>query len=311
MKILITGAGSPLGQSIAKAAIIADLDIEIFIGDHSDSAPGFRAFNLQNVVTPSVAKQEYKEFMSNFIVDNQIDFVVPTISPEFVFFGNNVELWESMGCKILMNDFACQSLADDKYSSIKSLESAGFRVPYTRKASEFEYEIEFPLVIKPRTGASGKSVHVVKNANEFESVLFNADLDKYVVQEYMPGDEFTVGVLLRGNEGFALNIRRILNFGLSYTGEIFPDSEIENYAIAISKHFNLNFGSNIQLKVKDDKPVLFEINPRFSSTASVRAHFGFNELEFILRRELKLTPNEITKSSSGKFGRYWEEVYYD
>jgi carbamoyl-phosphate synthase large subunit len=56
---------------------------------------------------------------------------------------------------------------------------------------------------------------------------------------------------------------------------------------------------------------VFEINPRFSSTTVIRAHFGFNEPEMCLR-ELVLGEQLRTPVTRQGFAlRYWDEVYLE
>ena len=81
MKVLVSAAGSPLGQSVVKALMNSKLDLDIFIIDHSEFAAGFHIFpDLKKFVAPSVASSEYDTFMTNLLVENQINLIQIDIS---------------------------------------------------------------------------------------------------------------------------------------------------------------------------------------------------------------------------------------
>src|SRR4029077_837656 len=67
---------------------------------------------------------------------------------------------------------------------------------------------------------------------------------------------------------------------------------------------------NVQLRVTARGPVPFEINPRFSGGVSMRAHFGYNEVEMAVR-DLVLdepVPQPVTRSGCAR--RFWGEMYF-
>ena len=70
---------------------------------------------------------------------------------------------------------------------------------------------------------------------------------------------------------------------------------------------------NIQLRLnKNGDPLIFEINPRFSGSAPMRAIAGFNEPDMILRNFVyneNLSRNHINYSL--EFYRVFQEYYID
>ena len=56
---------------------------------------------------------------------------------------------------------------------------------------------------------------------------------------------------------------------------------------------------------------IFEVNPRFSSSAVMRAHFGFNEAELCLRDLVLEETIPTPKVRPGVALRYWDEVYVE
>jgi carbamoyl-phosphate synthase large subunit len=86
-----------------------------------------------------------------------------------------------------------------------------------------------------------------------------------------------------------------------------PRAEAEARAVAAA--LGASGPCNVQLRVTERGPVTFEINPRFSGGVSIRAHFGFNEVEMAIRDLVLDEPVPQLKLSSGLALRFWEEMY--
>src|SRR5206468_269476 len=67
---------------------------------------------------------------------------------------------------------------------------------------------------------------------------------------------------------------------------------------------------NVQLRVTALGPVTFEINPRFSGGVSMRAHFGYNEVEMAVRDLVWSEPVPEPTTGSGRARRFWGEMYF-
>src|SRR5439155_15144415 len=68
---------------------------------------------------------------------------------------------------------------------------------------------------------------------------------------------------------------------------------------------------NVQLRLTERGPVTFEINPRFSGGVSIRAHFGYNEVEMAIRDLVLGQPVQTPIVRAGYALRFWEELYVD
>jgi carbamoyl-phosphate synthase large subunit len=77
-------------------------------------------------------------------------------------------------------------------------------------------------------------------------------------------------------------------------GEVCSPSEILDVCTKIAKNLDVRGAVNIQGRMTSDGFKVFEINPRFSGTTSIRAIMGYNEPDILLRRHLlgeKIEPN--------------------
>ena len=68
--------------------------------------------------------------------------------------------------------------------------------------------------------------------------------------------------------------------------------DIDEILITIAEKSALEGAINVQLRVTDDGPSIFEINPRFSSTVMMRHLIGFSDLVWMIeaRKGLSLPP---------------------
>ncbi len=83
---------------------------------------------------------------------------------------------------------------------------------FTSSYEKLIKELTFPLIVKPNSEGSGigiKSSSIVRSSKELKSAI-SVVLNKYnqpaLVEEFLPGREFTVAIIGNGNESFTLPI---------------------------------------------------------------------------------------------------------
>jgi len=316
---LVMAVGSPLGQSIYKALRASSLPLSLFRADISDTAAGFYIDDeATNIVLPPVKSSDYSDALIACIRQHNIQIVFPVITQEHEYFATQQAVFASEGVRIVTPPAGAYRVCNDKYRSMQVLQNAGITVPRTvlcNRPDELDGLLgagAFPLIVKPRTGASSAHVFTVTSAAQLHSLVAAFPQHEFVAQEYLSDeDEYTVGVYISRNQQFrgTIVIRRELKFGLSYRGEVVHDERISAYCLNVCRELGLHYSSNVQLKMVGASPSAFEINPRLSSTTSVRAHFGFNEPEMIIREEFGMPMASACRPITGKFMRYWQESY--
>ena len=101
----------------------------------------------------------------------------------------------------------------------------------------------------------------------------------YVYQAYIDSDdEYTVGVFRDGDVLNTIAFRRQLKNGYSNLVELVHDEELDRIAAECARLFDLTGYINIQLRKKDGRYFIFEINPRISGTVRFRSMLGFNDV---------------------------------
>ncbi len=320
MGVLVLAVGSPLGQSIVKALLSGPLAVDIHAADISDLAAGLYFPRVRSVILPLVKDPAYLDRLTAYVREHRIQAIFPVISPEHTFFFQHAEHFRNEGVEILSCGPDVYRLCHDKYDSMIHLRSKGIDAPDTTlcvDADEIERFLDrntFPVFIKPRSGASSADVFKIRSRDQLFGMLRAFPQDYFVAQAFLDDPrDFTAGVYVSRDRSFrsTLLIERELKFGLSYRGTIFEDEALSDYCLKVVDAIPSYYSVNVQFKVINGRPYAYEINPRLSSTTSVRAHFGFNEPEMILHEiQGKLADYSVTKRC-GRFTRYWQEHYLE
>jgi carbamoyl-phosphate synthase large subunit len=319
LTVLVTGVGAPPGVSILKAFRRSGLQPRI-VGTDADalSVGLFRADAAYTL--PRVAQNEggYLRRLEQIALRESARLVCPGSEIELVRLALHREAIERRtGARVVANAPAVLAELMDKWRLAGALRARDLPAPDTALGSDPEAtgallsHHGFPVIVKPRHGSGSRHLHVVRDAETLGLVL--RLVPEPVVQEYLHPDdeEYSVGVYRSPRLGYVGQIafRRTLSAGLTYRAEVVHDPEIETICRRLVDAFELWGPINVQLRKTADGVRIFEVNPRFSSSAVMRAGFGFNEAELCLR---DLVLGEAITTPTVRFGvalRFWDEVY--
>jgi carbamoyl-phosphate synthase large subunit len=208
-------------------------------------------------------------------------------------------------------------IAADKWETTRFLAAHGLAHPHSALPEDKE-QVEalvashgFPLIVKPREGSGSKGLFKVNDQQELSCAL--RLVPRPIVQEYLQPDdqEYTTAVFVDG-DGYVPGtfvMRRELAAGLTYRAWVEDCPRVAEVAEAVARALQPSGPCNVQLRLTDRGPVPFEINARFSSTTSMRAYYGYNEVDmalhyFVLGR--RIAPPRLRR---GVVLRFWEELY--
>ncbi|WP_349921786.1 ATP-grasp domain-containing protein [Aeromonas veronii] len=321
VNVMVMAVGSPLGQSILKAVRASPYVDNIYATDISVLAAGLHFENVHPVILPLVKENSYFDELTSFVEKYDIKVIFPTIAVEHEFFAKYTTYFHERRIHIVSCEASVFEICNDKYESMQYLRRNNIAAPSTilgcehDAIEEFIKRYGFPVVIKPRNGASSNDVFIIKNKARLLALLGAYPEDYFVVQEYLEDPkDYTAGVYVSSSADFndVIIFERDLKFGLSYSGKIIIDEGIKKYCLSIANALKSTYSINIQFKMMAGQPYCYEINPRLSSTTSVRAHFGFNEPDMIIREIIGINPlRDQQPAQVGKFMRYWEEIYQE
>lgn len=310
LNILVTGCGGDIGQSIGKILNEYALVGTLYGCDISDKNAA--KFIYSNFFLGLPCKDsDYISNLEKTVQEKAIDFIIPISEPELRFFTN--ENISNIGAsKIIMASVAAREVGFDKLNTADFLKKENLPYPITLAIESVDGIVNFPVILKSRTGSGSSDVSIVKDSDTF-TFMKNRNPD-FIVQEYLDGDngEYTCGVF-RSKKGVirTIIIKRELMGSQTGYGEIMDNSAIDSLLHTIAEKLNLTGSINVQLRITSKGPVVFEINPRFSSTIRFRHLFGFKDLEWSIEDELNMPisnyiPNSIGKKLYKGFNEYIE-----
>lgn len=320
INVMITGiGGGSHGMQILKALLLSDLDYHLIGTDTTPFSFG-RTLVDQFQVVPRADDSDYLDALTQLIRINDVKVLFHGSEPELKVMSENSEVIRKLGVLLPINTPEVIRLCMNKLSTMDFLKRHGFPVPRTTliTSETSNHDIDyFPVVCKPHVDSGGSNnVFIAQDADDLRIVsrYLLKQVEAFIAQEYI-GDsdsEYTVGVLcdMDGELVGGLALKRYIMSALSNRiktpnrtgrselgtvlaissgisqGEIGPFPEVtqpcERIALALGARGPVNF----QCRLLNDNVYVFEINPRYSGTTSMRAMAGFNEPDLMIRRHL-------------------------
>lgn len=323
VRVMVTGAGSAVGQGIVKSLRISKLSVLIVGADIQwMSAALFRTDEA--VLIPKVEEDGALERLLDVLRDRRIQVVMIGSEFDLVFFSKHRDtIRQETGALVIASALAAVELADDKWLTMEFFRKHGIPHPESylpRNAQEAEgkaNEWGYPLLLKSRTGTSSRNVHILSTREDL--LYWQARTPKPLLQKLagMPGptldSEYTCSIF-KCSDGKILGpftARRTIRSGHSRVVEVSRVESLHRVLFAIGKELDVCGSLNIQLMAGPSGPMPFELNARFSGTTAVRAYFGFNEPEMALRSFFwgESLPQPVIRK--GIAIRYDEEVFLE
>lgn len=323
INVLVTAiGGGGHGEQILKALRLAEKRrYRIFGADANPDCPQFGLVE-QSAVLPFANSPDYLPRLFELIERYEIKALFHGCEPELKLFAKHREEIERRGVFLPINPSSVIELCMDKEKTNRRLIELNFDSPrFTVIATKNDLAAIdwFPVVVKPSVGGGGSAnVYIAQSRKELDGLAEYLSLGenqiKFFVQEYVgaPDDEYTVGVLhdmngeylnsiavrraLSGQlnirmavpnktENMNLGSRLVISSGVSQ-GQIGRFPEVTNQCKEIAQAIGARGAVNIQCRLVDGVVKVFEINPRFSGTTSLRAMVGYNEPDVLIQKHV-------------------------
>lgn len=315
--ILVSGASGIVGYGILRSLRASGLDLSL-VGTsiYEDSvAP---AFCDTFVLAPPTADPGYLAWLLDTIRTYRVDMIIAGIEADLYTWAEHTAEIEKAGAVVLQNSLGLIALCKDKWAFYENLSDAGFACAIDSSlASDFDAlsaRFGLPFLLKPRRGFGSKGIVRVADAESFDQYR-NLMGPTLMAQPIVGSDdeEYTSAVFGDGRGGIhaAMTMRRKLSpSGFTDRAEVVPHDEFAETIAELCEHFEPLGPTNFQFRKDPDGLKLLEINPRISSSTSIRAAFGYNEsamsVDYFLNNVIPMQP----VIGRGKAIRYTDDLIF-
>jgi len=317
--ILVSGASGIVGYGVLRSLKKSGKQFNL-IGTsiYDDSvAPGFcDIFEL----APATNDAAYMEWLLGTIKKHRVDLIVPGIEIDVYEWIEHTHEIEKSGAIALLNNVALIRICKDKWTFYENLSEAGMPCAIESSLSmEFDTlkrKFGLPFLLKPRCGFGSKGIVKVDNAETF--LRHQKNISPVLMAQPIVGndnEEFTTSAFCDGHGGFYTSMtlkRKLSRDGFTEKAEVVATDEFVGTIADLCKRFRPIGPTNFQFRKCEEGIKLLEINPRISSSTSIRAAFGYNEsamaVDYFLEHRTPIQP-EIKR---GRAIRYTDEcVFYE
>jgi carbamoyl-phosphate synthase large subunit len=265
VNVLITAASRRVALVQAfQRALAARTGGHVIVTDINPLSPAVHVADRAYLV-PLSSSPDYLHEIAAICDAEDVRLVVPTIDDELELFASAKEPFARRGVAVSVSSPATAAICNDKYATCTHLRARGVAAAETYLPGALPPTVRYPLFVKPRVGRGGVGAYRARTPRDL--AFFLDYVSGAVVQEYLDGPEFTIDVLC-DDRGRVLSVvpreRVVIRAGVIDRGRTSNDKALIDLALACAGALPFAGAVNIQCRVVNGRPVVFEINPRFS-----------------------------------------------
>jgi carbamoyl-phosphate synthase large subunit len=264
VRVLVTGAGGPAAISVMKS-LGADPSVSLIAADMDPWASGLYLVGPEaRTLIPAGLAPGFAQAVLARCVAMHVDVLIPTVDAELRPLGRARADFTRAGIEILLAPDDALDATLDKL--VLAQRCAGtVRVPRTERLDQVADRAswDYPVIVKPRTGSGSRDISLIDSAEALGAL---EPTDEFLVQEYLPGEEYSVDVLADAEGHVVASVPRVrerVDSGVSVAGRTMHDAELERMGAAVAAATGLTYIANVQFR-RDaaGRPALLEVNPR-------------------------------------------------
>lgn len=288
--ILVTGVGAIIGYGVIHSLRKSKYEVNIVGMDIYEDAVGQEWCDHFIQAIPA-ADESYPEFLMNCMDRFHIDLVFFGTEQEIKRACDEREVLGEYYKKLVINRPEILALSEDKWLTSEFLKAhhidcgiPGSIIPDFEMAAA---AYGLPLLLKPRRSYASKGIEVVSTKEEFDRWSGEYG-DQFMVQKLVGDEEheYTAAIFGLGNGDYVqppIVLRRKLSKeGSTLKAVVVKEPAIEDQLRLLTAELKPVGPTNFQFRLHGGEYLLLEINPRISSSTSIRMAFGYNEAEMCI-----------------------------
>jgi carbamoyl-phosphate synthase large subunit len=228
------------------------------------------------------------------IREHKIELILPGIEDDVIFLNQNRE--GPVGLPALLNSSRTLALGLDKYALFEFAHANNILAIPSALTSDSQAIEKLNLsqkksIVKPRASNGSRGIFRFEGDGEINAFLETKSIEElncYIIQPYIGADteEYTASIFGFGDGTYhgPIAFRRLLakEGYTKYAKTVEPTREMLLSIDTVAKSCHPVGPTNFQFRKQDNRYLLMEINPRFSSTTSVKTAFGFDETQMAM-----------------------------
>ena len=269
---------------------------------------------------PLTSAVNYDGWLLDVVRRHAVCLIIPGIEQDIYHLPQLRNRLFSVGCRVALNRDELVEICSDKWAMYETLvrlkDPSAIPTSLSRSFDELNNLFGLPFIVKPRRGYASKGLVRVREEGDF--LRLASDLGASLLAQPVVGsddDEYTVGVFGDGTGKVCAYIalkRKLAADGSTAQASVYDNAFLRETVNRLCAHFRPIGPTNLQFRRVDDNWFLLEINPRISSTLSIRRAFGYDESAMCV--DFFLSDKTISQPAvrAGFAARYIEDyVIYD
>ncbi len=277
--VLVTGAGGAAAVTLIRAltghtrVIAADMD-PLAVGLYLVPA-------AQRVLLPRGDDPGFVAALLACAVEHGVDLVIPTVDVELRDVSAARDRFAAEGIRLLVESVDTLDVCLDKAALVQRCADY-VRVPTTLVLDESTTDEDLaalgtPYITKPRRGAGGRGFSVIAEPADLARVPRDGTM---IVQEYLPGTEYSIDVLCRPDGHVVAAVPRTrdkVDSGIAVAGRTVRDDGLEAFGRGVARAIGATGVINVQARqAVDGTAALLEVNARFPGTMTLTMLAGID-----------------------------------
>lgn len=243
----------------------------------TDADPLSPAFFLADAYStlPPISDPRFFDRALEVIEREHVSLILPTSGFDIVVYSQRKAELARRGVTVMVSDYPVLDSCIDKW---KFYQRTRERFPLPHTSLNKRLRMKLPCVVKPVRGKGSREIALCHTEEELVRQLKNHK-DR-LVQEYLPGEEYSIDVLsdLRGSPLVAVpRVRLATKEGISVKGRVLHDPYIQQVCMDLARFLNLKGPSCMQMRRAAGGELKFlEVNPRMGGGTIFATLAGIN-----------------------------------
>ncbi len=283
-------------KTLAAVRALGNAGIKVTAGESTILTPTFFSKYCNGFVrtpSPTLNPRAYVEFLLAYLERSPHDVLIPMEDTTQLLIARHYEEFSSK-TRLFLAKHDKLVFMNDKWKILKHAETLGIPIPRTFQVDSLEMgmsmnrDLPYPLVVKPRVGSGSAGVEFVDRPEDLMPALERAFRAGRLplLQERLPAAGAGLGASflldLRQEVRASFVHRRLREYpvggGPSTLRESIVHDEVRAFGERLLRDLGFNGVAMVEFKVdlRDGRPKLMEVNPRFWGSLALAIHAGVN-----------------------------------